>query len=201
MTTLEQIATFANVSLTGDAQIRSSISRRQFPALFRLLGFRAGAEIGVWQGSYAETICQGLPGVRLRCVDPWQQSPSFNGKKNDQARLDAAYAEARTRLAKYDCVLDRRASVDAARDVRDGSMDFVYIDANHAHAFVLQDLDAWCPKVRPGGIVSGHDYGTRVKHETIEVKQAVDEFTARHQIAPIFICTGDKSPSFLWVKP
>ena len=52
----------------------------------------------------------------------------------------------------------------AAANVLDGSLDLVFIDADHSEAGVLADLHAWVPKVRPsdrelgvGGIVAGHD--------------------------------------------
>jgi hypothetical protein len=35
----------------------------------------------------------------------------------------------------------------------------VYIDANHTHEEVKKDIQAWLPKIKKGGIISGHDYG------------------------------------------
>ena len=40
----------------------------------------------------------------------------------------------------------------------DESLDFVYIDANHAYDWVVQDIELWYPKVKKGGILWGHDY-------------------------------------------
>jgi predicted O-methyltransferase YrrM len=39
----------------------------------------------------------------------------------------------------------------------DGSLDMVYIDACHRYDDVLSDLERWWPKVKPGGILAGHD--------------------------------------------
>lgn len=58
----------------------------------------------------------------------------------------------------------------AAQHFADGSVDFVFIDANHTYQFVKDDVNAWLPKVKKGGIIAGHDYNA--PHE---VKQAVDE--------------------------
>lgn len=36
--------------------------------------------------------------------------------------------------------------------------DSVFIDASHDFHSVLADIEAWMPLVKPGGIISGHDY-------------------------------------------
>lgn len=60
----------------------------------------------------------------------------------------------------------------------DASLDLVFIDADHAEEAVLVDLAAWVPKVRPGGIVAGHDYAS-AHHPG--VKPAVDAFFREHR--------------------
>jgi len=52
----------------------------------------------------------------------------------------------------------RARSVDAAARVPDGSLDFVFIDADHSYEGCAADIRAWLPKVRAGGILCGHDY-------------------------------------------
>jgi SAM-dependent methyltransferase len=49
-------------------------------------------------------------------------------------------------------------SDEAAKLFEDGSLDFVYLDASHDYASVRSDLLSWYRKVRPGGIMAGHDY-------------------------------------------
>jgi predicted O-methyltransferase YrrM len=41
---------------------------------------------------------------------------------------------------------------------RDQSLDFVFIDADHRYDAVVADVRAWKSKVKPGGILAGHDY-------------------------------------------
>jgi predicted O-methyltransferase YrrM len=64
-------------------------------------------------------------------------------------------------------------SVDAAERFNRHGVDFIYLDANHRRAAIRRDLRHWWDKVRPGGIVSGHDWlrledgepgWTRVRH-------------------------------------
>lgn len=68
-------------------------------------------------------------------------------------------------------------SVEAAGRFTDGSVDLVFIDADHAEESVLRDLEAWVPRVRPGGVISGHDYGS---HNHPGVQRAVDRFLSGH---------------------
>jgi predicted O-methyltransferase YrrM len=60
-------------------------------------------------------------------------------------------------------------SVEAASRFADNSLDAVFIDAGHTYEDVAADLDAWMSKVKPGGILAGHDY------DYPGVKVAVDE--------------------------
>jgi len=49
-------------------------------------------------------------------------------------------------------------STEAADTFKDESLDWVYIDARHDYESVLEDMNAWWPKVKQGGLFSGHDY-------------------------------------------
>jgi len=42
--------------------------------------------------------------------------------------------------------------------VEDASLDFCFIDGDHRYEAVKEDIIAWTPKLRKGGILSGHDY-------------------------------------------
>lgn len=52
----------------------------------------------------------------------------------------------------------RKTSLEAAKDFEDGSLDAVYIDAEHDEESVRADIRAWRPKIKRGGILSGHDF-------------------------------------------
>jgi predicted O-methyltransferase YrrM len=74
-------------------------------------------------------------------------------------------------------VVHRETSVDAAAAVADGSLDWVYVDGDHTYDGVRSDLEAWAPKLEPGGLLMGDDYGSFGWWEG-GVKRAVDEFVA-----------------------
>jgi predicted O-methyltransferase YrrM len=49
-------------------------------------------------------------------------------------------------------------SWEVANQFDDGSVDFVFIDGDHSYEGCRKDIDAWLPKIRAGGFISGHDY-------------------------------------------
>lgn len=170
--------------------------------LFGKLGFKVGAEIGVLEGEYAEILCRYNPGVRLYCVDPWDAYPGYPDYP-DQGDLDRRCLAAVERLKPYDAVIITRYSMDAVSGIENNSLDFVYIDANHDFPHVAEDIFYWSQKVRPGGIVSGHDY------HFPQVAGAVHGYTQAFGIKPWFILgtakripgeMNDRARSWFWVK-
>jgi len=67
-------------------------------------------------------------------------------------------------------------SVKAARLYPDQSIDFCFIDAGHSREEVCEDIDAWLPKIKPGGILAGHD----LQGNFPGVRQAVIEKLPRY---------------------
>lgn len=65
-------------------------------------------------------------------------------------------------------------SDESAANFENGSLDFVFIDADHVYTNCKKDILAWLPKVKRGGILAGHDYCK----EHPGVIQAVDEIFA-----------------------
>lgn len=168
--------------------------------LWAELQYRVGAEIGVDRGRFSEEICQANPGVRLLCVDPWATYPGYIDF-TEQNHLDRNYAATLRRLKPYNCEIVRKFSLEAARCLLAESLDFVYIDANHFLRPVIDDIDEWSRKVRPGGMVAGHDYArSKYPDNPFHVIEAVQAYTAAYHIQPWFVLQGDRSASWLWVK-
>lgn len=192
-----------------------NFGRDQLPWLFRELGFNVGAEIGVHKGEYSEVLCRNHPGLHLYCVDAWKEYKGYG--LGDQKTMDTWYGETVERLKGHHCSFVRQFSMEAAKIFEDGSLDFVYIDAAHDFVNVVNDLHAWIPKVKIGGIISGHDYiqrgmGPKVfgrHNKTFHVKEALDAYTLAYHIDPWFLLgrkepiegeIRDKIRSFMWVK-
>ena len=55
----------------------------------------------------------------------------------------------------------RMTSLEAVREFVDESIDWIFIDGDHSFGAVRGDLRAWWPKVKRGGLVSGHDHSWR----------------------------------------
>ncbi|MDD5394923.1 MAG: class I SAM-dependent methyltransferase [Thiothrix sp.] len=62
-------------------------------------------------------------------------------------------------------------SAGTAEGFRDGSFQFVFVDADHSYEAVKKDIAAWLPKIKSGGYIGGHDYAEHSEG----VKKAVDE--------------------------
>jgi predicted O-methyltransferase YrrM len=192
------IAEFYHVTASQDRATIVHRGRDSLPALFQALGFTHGAEVGVWAGGFSQRLCRGVPGLSLLCVDPWEPSPDYDEPKNNAEKLSLAEQAARERLAQYVCKIMKSPSQDAARAVRPQSLDFVYLDANHDESHVEADLSAWTGRIRPGGVLAGHDYAEIHERPFIQVKPAVDRFVSEQHIKPWFLLAKDKIPSYLW---
>jgi len=152
-------------------------NRIELARRFRDLGFKKGAEIGVCDGRYSEILIQEIPGLELVGIDPYVEYTSGSTVRNPQnmaGKLEQAHARL-DKYPNYTLVICR--SIEAAKLVPDGTFDFIFIDGLHDYASVAEDIRAWYPKVRKGGILSGHDYYNS-KSGKMGVVKAVDEFVA-----------------------
>lgn len=121
------------------------------------------AEIGVYVGTFAAQNLKVWQG-EYYAIDAWQWRPNDPREDKNYARKaenDANFERARRAMAfAGERVKQIRAlSVEATTRFDDGSFDWLYIDALHTEAALLQDLRAWWPKLRPGGLFTGDDYG------------------------------------------
>jgi hypothetical protein len=148
------------------------------------------AEIGVHEGDFSEQILSTIEPRRLHLIDPWKheegelcQESRYGGfGSHGQAMLDERYEGVKHRFAKEmhaDQVrVHRELSNVASGDFSDSYFDWIYVDGNHLYEFVKQDLELYYPKIKPGGYITGDDYGVRGWWEN-GVQRAVDEFVSR----------------------
>ena len=166
--------------------------RDNLAELFGELKFNKGAEIGVQSGIYSEILLKNNPELKLLCVDPWSYYRGVSAEKSE-----AAYQLALKRLSPYEerIKIIRKPSVEAAAQIPDGSLDFVYIDGAHDFDNVMLDILHWAPKVRRYGIISGHDYYVFYRGGVIK---AVDTYTSVHNINMWYV-TQETLRSWFWV--
>jgi len=159
------------------------LDRKRLVQLFGQWGLTKGAEIGVDGGTFSKYMFDHIPGLELIGVDPWARD---RGKRQQAWRTLKHLKWTRYHMA----------SEEAYREVPDFSLDFIYIDGDHRFDFVMLDLILWGRKVRPGGIVAGHDY---YRFRQGGVVPAVDVYARQHSVKHWFL-TDEKTASFFWLK-
>lgn len=159
--------------------------RRELPELLNRRGLLGRAvEVGVATGNFSELILSRWRGEHLLSVDPWAAAPAeeyVDVSNRSQDEHDAAHQRAIGRLGRFGdrSTVWRMTSMEAAGRVEPASLDFAYIDGRHDYESVKEDLELWYDKVRPGGILAGHDYRDGVVAQGVfGVRSAVDEFFA-----------------------
>ena len=207
-----------NINLDGRylIDIPEMIGAADLAKLFAELDFNRGVEIGTDQGEYAEVLCKTIPNLRLDCIDPWKAEAYEEGYQPEsnekQEYFDKRYQETKERLDPYisseQLLLWRQTSMEAVNRYMDEFLDFVYIDGNHDFLNVTQDIHYWFKKVRPGGILSGHDYVRYPSRKFNHVQKVVNAYTTAYHLLPVFLVTPtnkglkrDRFRSWFLVKP
>jgi hypothetical protein len=120
-------------------------------------------EVRSWKGRSAaymsvEIINSGY-NIRFDCVDTWEGS--IEHQELDEIKEKKLYDIFLDNIKSVMHVVNpkKMTSLDAAKSYRDESLDFVFIDASHEYQDVLDDINAWMPKLKIGGTIAGHDYG------------------------------------------
>lgn len=159
------------------------------------------AEVGVFKGKFSVEILKRNP-KKLFLIDPWahQDDKFYNSDKTNvnSKEFDRIFGNVTKGFSGDKRVeIVRKFSFDASRDFKDNHFYFIYIDAIHDFKNVLADMEAWFPKVRPGGWLCGHDFSGGWP----EVKKAVGAFQGRHGLNLGLITIGKRSASWGIKKP
>lgn len=140
--------------------IRDGIPDEWIPAkeVPKVLNFKEGLigiEIGTCYGASTFHFLEMLPNSRVIAIDPYS---------------DEGYDQMATRVPAYESfqklmelypnriTLIRKTSDDAVSEIEDNLIDFVFIDGFHSNEQVKKDIENYYPKLKSGGLMSGHDY-------------------------------------------
>jgi FkbM family methyltransferase len=129
-------------------------------------GWTLGVEVGVEKGATFLHLLEHCPDLRLTGVDIWEAQP-----EKDTRHAEGGYSYAGDALPEQErklreavstrfpgrSTLMKAPSVEAAAQFLDGALDFVFIDADHLEEAVRADILAWRPKLKPTGVLLGHD--------------------------------------------
>jgi hypothetical protein len=140
-----------------------------------------GAEIGVAEGAFSAAILEAADPRELHLIDPWSNLESGSGLLQASMTLanvqdalehgveldppppnpmgDSILAGVVARFEGDPRVhFHRQYSYKAAASFEEEYFDFVYIDGNHNYEFVLRDLQDFASRLKPGGLLFGHDF-------------------------------------------
>lgn len=141
-------------------------------------------EIGVWKGKSAafmavEIINSGKK-IDLFLVDHFKGS--LEHQDDPQVLNDSLEAQCKANLEPVSHMIKyiTMSSVAAASTFPDESLDFVYVDGSHEYQDIKDDIEAWLPKIKKGGVIAGDDYGVG-RHP--DVQKIIDElfpFSLKH---------------------
>ena len=208
MNTTDYIVKKFNIDLKKESPFYISCGRwKHIPKLLNELNFKVGAEIGVQRGYWTAALFKYIPGLKMYSIDGWRTYDTYVDIK-EQEKCDKYYEEAKEITKGYDCQLIKKLRMEAVNDFEDESLDFVYLDGNHAFKYITEDIEEWSKKVRKDGLIMGHDYWQSKKRErwygrrTVcsHVEEVVNAWTRSYWIHPWFVLTGNPAKSFMWVK-
>lgn len=126
-----------------------------------------GVEVGVFRGEFSHRLLLTWRGS-LTGIDSYNCGTEFHILSTAVLLNEIFIRDGRYEI--FVC-----SSIDGSRHVEDG-LNFVYIDAEHTEEAVAQDIAAWWPKIKVGGVLCGHDY----RMDGNGVDMAVAKFMSKH---------------------
>lgn len=121
--------------------------------------YKIGIEVGSFEGEFAKIILSRWDGI-LYSLDVWRK---LDEKEYEDTSNKTPYETLYKVIDNVNDYVDRSVLIRTTSEYGskmfpDEYFDFVYIDANHRYEYAKEDIDLWYPKVKKGGMMSGHDY-------------------------------------------
>jgi predicted O-methyltransferase YrrM len=126
--------------------------------------FKIYVELGCWKGHSTAFLADKIKhkeGAKLWAVDYWDPTITISSAylPDDYPHIYDIYDENMKRSGARHIVTDIKGCTwEAAEQFEDESVDFIYIDADHSEPGVTKDIYSWWPKLKPTGLMAGHDY-------------------------------------------
>lgn len=148
-----------------------------------------GAEVGVFKGDFSQQLADLGKVDKLYLCDTFSGiigSGNVDGNNYEEYNGDKLYDLVTERFANNEKVVIKKLSSYDFLHSFDRDLNFVYIDANHGYASVMQDLVMAKRALKTGGWIFGHDYDVNpAKQHTVwpsEVKKAVNDFCLQYNL-------------------
>jgi Methyltransferase domain len=164
------------------------------PKLINGYNLQVGCEIGVAFGTHSATILEKTQVSKLYSIDPYTVGFPYCDHPKAEQFSDILFYKVKALLSLFGArsILVRMTSIKAAKLFSPGLLDFVFIDALHDYESVREDIEAWYPIVRRGGIIAGDDYTQQFPG----VIKAVTEFFSAKKIK---VNQDPDQPRIWWV--
>jgi hypothetical protein len=136
------------------------------------------AEIGVEYGSYTDIYYDENDEIHL--IDMWQTEGNDYYFSKREGQVEQGYQKILLKYGdKSNVKIVKMKSCEASKLYEDDYFDWIYIDADHSYEGVKKDIENWWPKLKEGGLFSGHDFDpdfNDMNYEKYGVEKAVKEF-------------------------
>ena len=120
------------------------------------------AELGVYRGDFAKELLEKSTSIEeYTMIDPWRNLSKWNKPANkDNNTFEEFYLETmqKTDFAKEKRKVLRGKTTEVINDIKDNSLDFIYIDGDHTLKGITIDLINLWPKVKENGFIVGDDF-------------------------------------------
>jgi len=122
------------------------------------------AEIGSWRGCSTSILASEVVnrGGTVFAIDHWKGNEGTNSALiASRYNIYFLFKENMRVLGVWDVIRPMRmSSQKAVLHFEDASLDLVFLDGDHRYQCIKQDILSWLPKIKPGGILCGHDAET-----------------------------------------
>jgi hypothetical protein len=161
-------------------------TRGELPSYLTSLGLLGECVEIEYEMDFSQWVLSYWEGEKLHLVDPWayQDVKLYNDKSNvgqhEQDQLHLGVVEMMSSRFPGRFELHRHYSINAAKNFKDLSLDFIYIDGRHDYSGVKEDVEAWYPKLKEGALFAGHDFVPDGILQTGDfgVQKGLSEFTS-----------------------
>jgi hypothetical protein len=136
-----------------------------YPELYKQMvqRFPSGStfvEIGSWKGKSTSFMCVEIINsgkqIDFYCIDTFEGSIEHQNNPELPMLYDIFKSNMKPVEGYYKDL--KMTSMKAVNRFENGSLDFVFIDGSHEYQDIKNDINAWLPKVKKGGVLAGHDY-------------------------------------------
>tara|TARA_E500000331_G_scaffold178287_1_gene171759 strand:- start:253 stop:792 length:540 start_codon:yes stop_codon:yes gene_type:complete len=151
--------------------------------LARQKGWTTGAELGVWVGVTTFHLMRNTQ-LKMYAVDCWEEQPDnpeydwqYNEKPKwskgntfvpwDHSKNEKQFREQAEQYADRITIIKGR-SLAVVDQIPDASLDFIFHDSDHSHPFVMNEINAYRCKLKPGGYHMGDDLNWDPVRESVE---------------------------------